>query len=319
MKYRPKHVIEYTALRGLQIAANLLPYRLSLTVGAGVAWVAFHLVRWRVAEAKKRIREVLGETLSDREVSRIAASSMRYMLFNAVDILRSAHWTKEEFAKRSNFHLAALAINKLVSDGRGAVCALPHMGSWELGGIAATAYDAPLFFIYGEQRNPLFNQLMGRMRSRTGTEGISREDKGLLKKAVKNLRAGKVLAMTNDLRSKSQGLAVQFLGKEANIVPGMALFARQAKVPILPMVAYREGWAQHCCIVFDPIEPDSTLSKPDDWVRMTQLTLAIYEKEIRKRPEQYFWYNKRWVLEPFITEVAAPVADPPAEQEQSEK
>jgi len=136
---------------------------------------------------------------------------------------------------------------------------------------------------------------------------------------VRNLREGKILAMTNDLRSKTQGLSVRFLGKEANIVPGMALFARQAKVPILPMVAFREGWAQHRCIVFDPIEPDLELSKPDDWVRMTQLTLDIYEKEIRKRPEQYFWYNKRWVLEPFISEARGPSADQSMPPEQNGK
>ncbi len=268
---------------------------------------------------KKRIREVLGEEMPPAEVRRIAALSMRYMLFNTIDILRSSRWTKKEFDKRSDFHLAATAINNQVADGRGAICTLPHMGSWELGGVAATAYDAPMFFIFGEQRNPLFNQLMGRMRSQTGTEGISREDKGLLKKVVRNLRAGKFLAMTNDLRSKTQGLSVHFLGTEANIVPGMALFARQAKVPIIPMVAYREGWAYHRCIVFDPIEPDLELSKPDDWVRMTQLTLDIYEKEIRKRPEQYFWYNKRWVLEPFISATPAPIADPPKPPEQNEQ
>lgn len=317
MKYRPKHIIEYAALRSLQISVNILPYRLALVGSAGLSWIAFNLVRWRVKEAKKRIREVLGEDTPAREVQRIAALSMRYMLFNAVDILRSSRWTKEEFAKRSDFHLAGAALNKQVADGRGAICTLPHMGSWELGGVAATAHDAPMFFIFGEQRNPLFNMLMARMRSHTGTEGISREDKALLKKTIKNLRAGKILAMTNDLRSKTQGLSVRFFGKEVNIVPGMALFARQAKVPILPMVVYREGWAQHRCIVFDPIEPDPELSKPDDWIRMTQLTLDIYEKEILKRPEQYFWYNKRWVLEPFIEATGAPKDDPPAPSEQS--
>ena len=317
MKYRPKHIAEYAALRGLQILVNVLPYRLALLGSTGIAWIAFNLVGWRVKEAKKRIREVLGENTQAREVRRIACLSMRYMFFNMVDILRMPHWTKEEFARRSNFYLAADALNKQVAGGRGAICTLPHMGSWELGGVAASAHDAPMFFIFGEQRNPLFNQLMNSLRSGTGTEGISREDKSLLRKVVRNLKAGKILAMTNDLRSKTQGLPVQFLGKEANIVPGMALFARQAKVPILPMVAYREGWTQHRCIVFDPIEPDLTLSKREDWTRMTQLTLNLYEKEIRKRPEQYFWYNKRWVLDPFIEEAAEPSADQSTPPEQT--
>ena len=317
MKYRPKHIVEYVALRGFQVLVNILPYRIALSIGAGVSWIAFNLVRWRVEKAKNRIREVLGNDLPASEVRRIASLSLRYMFFNAVDVLRTPHWTKKEFTKRSNFQQAADTLLKQVADGRGAISTLPHMGSWELGGVAATTFEAPMFIIYGEQRNPLFNKLMTKLRTGTGTEGISREDKSLLKKVVRNLRSGKILAMTNDLRSKTEGLPIQFLGKEANLVAGMALFARQAKVPIVPMIAYREGWAQHRCIVFDPIEPDVTLGKREDWILMTQLTMSIYEAEIRKRPEQYFWYNKRWVLDPFISEVAAPLTDPVVPQEQS--
>jgi len=306
MKNRPKHIAEYIALKGLQGFVLILPYRMALTFGAGIGWIGFHLVRWRVAKAEKRIREVLGSDLPEKEVRRIAFLSMRYMIFNLIDILRTPWWSKDKFVRHSNFHIAAEALHKQLEDGRGAICTLPHMGSWELGGIAATTYDVPMFFIVGVQKNPLFNDFVNGLRGATGTETIPRDDPALLKTVIRNLKTGKVLAMTNDLRNKTKGLSVRFLGKEANIVPGMALFARQAKVPIIPLVCYREGWTQHRCLVFDSIEPDISLDKHEDWVRMTQATLEIYEREIRKRPEQYFWYNKRWVLDPFNEAVDAP-------------
>lgn len=317
MKYRPKHITEYAALRGFQIFVRILPYRVALSIGAGLSWIAFNLVRWRVEEAKKRIREVMGEDLSRREVRRIASLSMRYLFFNAVDVLRAQRWTKKQFTKYTNFHVVADALSPMMSDGRGAICAVPHMGSWELCGVAAACHDIPLFFIFADQRNPLFNKLITSLRTGSEIEAISRGDKTLFRTVVRNLKGGKILAIANDLRSKTEGLPIQFFGKEANIAAGMALFARQANVPVLPLVAYREGWTQHRCIIFDPIEPDLTLDKRDDWIRMTQLTLSIYEKEIRKRPEQYFWYNKRWVLDPFISEAAAPSADPAVPPEQS--
>ena len=293
-------------MRGLQGFVNILPYRVALLFGASAGWIGFHIVRWRVGKAKRRIREVLGETLPDREINRIAFLSMRYMIFNLIDVLRTPWWSKRMFDRHSNFSIAGDRLHQLLSDGRGAICALPHMGSWELGGIAATTYDVPLFFIVGVQKNPLFNDFLNHLRGITGTETIPRDDPALLKLVIRNLKAGKVLAMTNDLRNKTKGLDVRFLGKQANIVPGMALFARQAMVPIIPMVCYRDGWTRHRCIVFDPIEPDKALDKQEDWVRMTQATMDIYEQEIRKRPEQYFWYNKRWVLDPFNEAPAAP-------------
>lgn len=317
MKYRAKHIVEYVALRGVQTIVNILPYRVALSLGAGLSWIAFTLVRWRVENAKNRIREVFGDDMPASEVRRIASLSMRYMFFNAVDVMRTASWTQEKLIKHSNYQDAFDKLKKQVADGRGAISALPHMGSWELGAVAASIFDTPMFVIYGEQRNPLFNKLMTQLRTATGTEAISREDKSLFKKVVRNLKNGKILAMTNDLRSKTKGLPVQFLGKEANLVQGMALFAWQAGVPVIPMVAYREGWTQHRLLAFDPIEPDPALDKREDWIRMTQLVMSVYETEIRKRPEQYFWYNKRWILDPFISEAAPPSGDPAEPQEKS--
>ena len=77
MKYRAKHVVEYAALRSLTAVVRILPYRLALGLGWALAWIAFHLVRWRVDAAKTRIREVLGDTVSEREVRRIAWVSLR--------------------------------------------------------------------------------------------------------------------------------------------------------------------------------------------------------------------------------------------------
>lgn len=317
MKYRPKHVAEYAALRFFQFCFNILPYRLALSLGAGLGWFAFYVVRWRVDAAQSRIREVFGDEKSPKEVNRIAFLSMRYMFFNMVDVLRHNFWTQERFKKHSNFHIAAERLHEHLKTGRGAVAATPHMGSWELGGVASEVYGVPLFFIVGMQRNPLFNDFINELRGGAGDRALPRDDRMLLRKVIKNLRGGQVLAMANDLRSRTKGISVQFLGKEANIVGGMALFARQAKVPVLPMIVYREGWTQHRCILFDPIEPDFDLSKEEDWQRITQTTMTRYDEEIRKRPEQYFWYNKRWVLDPFIEEPASPSPDQPEPQEKS--
>ncbi|QBG46321.1 hypothetical protein EGM51_02485 [Verrucomicrobia bacterium S94] len=317
MTYRPKHIAEYAALKFFQFCFNILPYRLALALGAGLGWFAFYVVRWRVANAKKRIREVFGDELSSRKVNRIAFLSMRYMFFNMVDVFRHRFWTPKQFRKHSNFHTASDRLHEHMKTGRGAICVTPHMGSWELGGRASEIYEVPLFFIVGTQRNPLFNKFLNELRGGTGSKALPRDDVLLLRKVMKNLKAGKILAMTNDLRSRTKGISVQFLGKEANMNGGMALFARQSKVPIFPMICYRESWTQHRCILFDPIEPDLSLSREDDWQRMTQLTMTMYEKEIRKRPEQYFWYNKRWVLDPFIEEAPEPSPDQSAPQEQT--
>ena len=41
---------------------------------------------------------------------------------------------------------------------------------------------------------------------------------------------------------------------------------------------------------------------------MTVEAVGLFDAAIRKTPEQWFWYNKRWVLDPVDPEVAAEAA-----------
>ena len=87
-----------------------------------------------------------------------------------------------------------------------------------------------------------------------------------------------------------------FLGKEANVPAGMAVFAYQANVPIIFGFITRLGWSRHQLRIFDPIWPDRTKPKQDEWLRLTLEVFSRIETAIREQPEQWFWYNKRWIL-----------------------
>jgi KDO2-lipid IV(A) lauroyltransferase len=184
-----------------------------------------------------------------------------------------------------------------MQEGKGAILVVPHSGNWDLAAVGANLFALPIFLIVGRQKNPLADAWLNRMRRVTGLELIPK-DSSVLKRVVRKLRDGKVLAFMTDLRSRTPGVRVRFLGKEANLVGGMALFARQADVPIFPAVITRIGWTRHRWEFHPPIHPDPAVPKEQDWTRMTQQVMDIFERSIRAEPEQYFWYNKRWVLEP---------------------
>jgi lauroyl/myristoyl acyltransferase len=46
------------------------------------------------------------------------------------------------------------------------------------------------------------------------------------------------------------------------------------------------------------IYPDKTLDKKTDIERMMNLVIKNIDREIQAAPEQWFWYNSRWVLDP---------------------
>ena len=119
------------------------------------------------------------------------------------------------------------------------------------------------------------------------------------KGVVDRLKRGKVLAILPDIGSKSlAALTVGFLNGQASIAPGAAQFAQLADCPIYPVCMRRIGWTKHTAVMLDPIAPDPALGKSEDQQRIMVELMAAISKEILKTPEQYFWYNKRWVLNP---------------------
>jgi lauroyl/myristoyl acyltransferase len=298
MKYRVKHLVEYGALRTVAGLVNVLPYRAALALGWGVAWLAYHLIRSRRREAERRIREVFGAThYSGREVRAIAWLSLRNLMFTAVDIMRTPAHTIASLDRISDYGDSLRMLQAHHATGRGAVIAVPHMGAWELPSRAITLRGIPFFSVAGKQRNPLFDHYLNSTRERSGMPILIR-GASALRVIISRLKAGEMMAILPDVRMRTEAVKVRFLGKEANIGAGMALFARHAGVPVIPAVSKRVGWAHHIVTIHTPIEADPALDKQADVQRMTQAVMDIVSKAILSDPGQWFWYNRRWVLEP---------------------
>ena len=294
---RPKHVIEYLVLRGFAALVNLLPHRGALILGWGTALLIHRMFRFRVAIARQRIHEVFHDRFSDKEIRRLAWISWRNACLNAVDLLRMPSLRLEQIQQHIDGLHELDTIRSLCDEGNGVVLALPHSGSWDMAGVLCDLKGLPIFFIARRQTNPLTDDYMNRMRGASGVEAVL-NDSHMLRGVIRKLKEGKVLAILPDVRSRTPSLSIEFLGGSANLGAGMAMFSRQTGAPILPAGLIRDGWSRHRWKTFDPIRPDDSLDKQADWHRMTQKVLSLFDQFIREHPENYFWYNKRWVLDP---------------------
>lgn len=297
MKYQPKHIAEYLALVCVSGLVRILPLRAALTLGWLVAAGSHFIGRVNVVRTHRRIREVFGERYSEKEVRRIAWIAWRNLCFNAIDALRYSMLTAEKIRKQPLASLEPELKNILDGCEGGFILATPHMGNWEIAGIAADLLGIPLFVIVRKQKNPLMDAYINRMRRTFNMEVLYREAR-MWKGVIDRIQQGKVLAILPDINSRAKGVTVDFLNGKATIATGAAHFSQLANCPIYPVCVHRTGWTKHEAILLDPITPDPTLEKSDDQHRMMQEVMVAISKEIEKTPEQYFWYNKRWVLNP---------------------
>ena len=84
----------------------------------------------------------------------------------------------------------------------------------------------------------------------------------------------------------------------ANVSPGGALFAVATGAPIVVAIMRRE----HGLHVFDhlaTLRPDpAATDRRAEAQRLTREVMKLLDDGIRRTPEQWFWYNKRWILQP---------------------
>lgn len=302
LRHPVRYRLEYAALRTVCALIAILPHRAALCVAAGLAKLAFWAMGSRRRETLRRICEVFGEAVSPRRARKIAWLSLRNIAFNAAEMV----YMNGGFRKRSLAHRIVnldeqLGKFKEWTDAHpttGLTFATPHMGNWELAGLMAPQAGRPIFTLYAPQHNPFVTDFLSRLRMADDIELLPRGEASSLKRIMSNLRAGKVLGILPDLRSKTPGVQVPFLGGTANLYPGMALLARQTSTPIFLAVMRREGWASHRLTIEGPFEADPSLSKGEDIQRLTEQVMAKIDAAIRETPEQWFWYNKRWILDP---------------------
>jgi len=298
MKYRLSHLAEYVFLRTLFALFRITPHRLALFVAW--TWAAFfHFVgRFRVKAARHRIREVMGDAVTERDIRHIAWTSFRNLCFNLVEIVRfprlGAPWAMKHI-DMEEMHRVVLGYRDA---GQGFIVALVHAGNWDLAGLVAEEMGIPSFFLARTQKNPLVNRLINGLREQRGSEVVDRDDPSLIKKSMRALKDGHMMAILIDLRNKTPGLPICYLGATANLGAGLGLLARQTGVPVIPVFLLRTGWTRHSWAILPPRTCPQSANKMADWTTFTQELADAFTTFVKNHPENYFWYNKRWVLQP---------------------
>jgi len=76
------------------------------------------------------------------------------------------------------------------------------------------------------------------------------------------------------------------------------MFAVKCQSPIVVAAMHREG-CQHVFNHMATLRPDpAAADRKAEAARLMREAMRIMDGEVRQRPGDWFWYNKRWILEP---------------------
>ena len=286
---------EYAGIRLASALLGALPRRAAMALAWGVGGAYYWLNRRLRGRTRRRIREALGKEVSEQEVCRIGRIAFRNLVFMAVEGMRFPRMGMGEASAAVDFD-GLDGMRTELAKGRGLIVALPHLGNWEMAGMALQARGIGVVTLARRQRNAWTNDWIGRIRARTGMEAIDTRSRAIGGVAEKLNPGGKVLAILPDVRAKIGGVPVKFLGAETQLPGGLAKFARETGAAIATAEGERKRWMRHEWRLTGKVESDLSLEATTDRRRIMQYVAERFEQSVREHPESYFWFNPRWVL-----------------------
>jgi KDO2-lipid IV(A) lauroyltransferase len=90
-----------------------------------------------------------------------------------------------------------------------------------------------------------------------------------------------------------EGVFTPFMGNWACTNKGLALMAVRTGAPVVPIFSFREEDGRHR-ITFEKeiplVKGDRTTEVEENTILFTQ----VIERFVRKHPDQWFWFHRRW-------------------------
>jgi KDO2-lipid IV(A) lauroyltransferase len=160
--------------------------------------------------------------------------------------------------------------------------------------LTRLSLDYPVAMMYSRQKDPAFDALMYRGRTRFGGKMFPRQ--AGIKEGLRVIEEGVLYYYLPDLDfGANRAVFVPFFGVPAATVTGLSYIARETGAAVVPCVTRMlPGGAGYVA----RLHPAWTGFPSGDDAADARRMLAFVEERILEMPEQYFWLHKRFKTRP---------------------
>jgi phosphatidylinositol dimannoside acyltransferase len=247
----------------------------------GTAW--FWLSPAQRRAALDNYAAALGRERSDREVGRVARRAFQNYGRMLMDFLLVGGLSRDELVRRVSVD-GRDDLDAALARGRGAIMAVPHMGSWDMAGSYAGALGYRISAV-AERFPGSLNDAVVRTRQRYGLNVITM-GRSAVRAITEALQADGIVALLCDLE-QGPGVSVRFFGRQATVPGGPAAIAIKTGAAILPACQYVTAPGHHHI----HLDPALSLNEGETKESLMQRVVNRFEHFIREHPDQ--WYAFR--------------------------
>jgi KDO2-lipid IV(A) lauroyltransferase len=298
--------LEYAAARLIIGFFGILPRKAAVGLGVLIAKAAYPFLGG-LRRAGTRSLEIAYPEKSSDEREQILKKSFQNLGRILGEVSQFPRATPEKLSQMIDLEFEAeeltgseeyKAFQAERDKGRGIILVGPHLGNWEVGVFAYSAFREPLTYLARPLDNPLIEELTVNLRTRFGNRPINKTNS--VGKAIELLKNGEVLGVLPDVNAHpKEGVFVPFFDVPACTTSGVAMLAMRTNAMIVPMCCvWDEKIGRYKVIYGELVEPVRTGDRHQDVVETTARYTFEMEKFIRAYPEQWLWIHKRWKTRP---------------------
>jgi KDO2-lipid IV(A) lauroyltransferase len=246
-----------------------------------------------VPAARRGVRANLRTVTGRQRVERLVFATYYNFSRNWPDVMRMMRLRGPRLLRLVGRRTSSRPVEEALARGNGAIFITPHLGNWELGGLAMADLGYRINVMTFREPDEKVNKLREQVRQERGIHFIyvNRHDTSPLAiiEAVNALRRNEILALLGERDGSSHTLTVDFFGRPTQIPVGAAYLALASGAPIIPVFIPLEG-GRYATIMEEPIYVAGRHGAHEAAIREgTERVLRVFEKYIRLYPDQ--WYN----------------------------
>ena len=257
------------------------------------------LVVWRLDEPRKLALEHMAQALpelSAEERERNVAAMFRGLGRSVVEIL-----LLDEIAQDLDLHVRSEGLGVMdaaLAEGNGVVAITGHIGNWELLAAFFGLKGYPVAVIATPVKGDRMNEANIELRRSVNVETVQRDGPGAARAILRTLKQGRILAILMDQNTHGQSAEVPFFGRPAPTPIGPAALSLRTGAVVVGVFIHREEDGSHVIRVTRPDLPNrASAAEMGKEVWLTDVTArltALIESEVRRRPDEWVWWHRRW-------------------------
>lgn len=187
-------------------------------------------------------------------------------------------------------------LERVMSEGRGAILVSAHLGNWELGPARLRRLGIEGQAVGLERKRDSSSKWITRMRRSYGLESLAQDSHP--RRLLEVLQRGEVLGLVCDLEVRRlAGLHVPFFDRPALTMSAPAALARAHKTPLIPMRCVARG-RSYALLFEEPLALDRDAPRSEATSDLLLRMNGVFENWIRQDPEQWAWHQHRWRTPP---------------------